>query len=220
MIVARSVSLFLPMERQGDAILENINMNVDKGTYWSVFGPEGSGKSSLMLVLALLERPSLGELLFSGHSVSSMSSATLEKFRRGRVGFIGRQYALMNGISVAENIELPLVYLNYSRKERKLRVAEVAELLKISHLLSEKAELLNMLQVQLTALARAIVAGPDLLVADEPTALMNSRYSSEFMDALEVIHDDGTTLVHGTSSLFLAERAIRRTEIYDGHLIG
>lgn len=216
MIVLRNMNY----SSMGNPILENINLTIEKGEYLSICGAEGSGKSSLLMLLGLFDRPSTGELLFLGQDVARMSNRRLETIRRGNIGYIGNRYTLLRGYGVEENIALPLVYLNYAKVDRRRMVARVLEMLNISHLANVKADDLNLLQVQLVTLGRAVVANPHLLVADEPTGLVNSRYANDLMTALGVVNDHGITLVHGTSSSYLAERAIRKVELFDGHLIG
>ncbi len=219
MIVAKNMSFSLSQGRTGESILENINLTIDKGSYVSVCGAEGSGKSSLLMVLGLYERPTAGELYFLGQEVSQMSNRRLETVRRGNIGYVGHQFTLLKGYDVVENMALPLVYLNYGKSERRRMVARILELLGIGHLASLKVEELNMLQVQLVTLGRAVVANPHLLIADEPTGMVNSRHANEFVEVLNLVNDQGITVVHGTSSSFLADKAIRKIELYDGHLI-
>lgn len=219
MIVAKNMSFSLSEGRGGESILENINLTIDKGSYISVCGTEGSGKSSLLMVLGLYERPTGGELYFLGQEVSQMSNRRLETVRRGNIGYVGHQFTLLKGYDVVENMALPLVYLNYGKSDRRRMVARILELLGIAHLANLKVEELNMLQVQLVTLGRAVVANPHLLVADEPTGMINSRYANEFVEALNLVNDQGITVVHATSSSFLADKAIRKIELYDGHLI-
>lgn len=219
MIVARNMNFSLSVGRPGDSILENINLTIDKGSYLSVCGAEGSGKSSLLMLLGLFERPSSGELFFLGQEVTHMSNRRLETVRRGNIGYIGHQFTLLKGYDVVENMALPLVYLNYGKSDRRRMVARIMEMLGIAHLASLKVEELNMLQSQLVTLGRAVVANPHLLIADEPTGMVNSRYANDFMVALNIVNEQGITVVHGTSSSFLADKAIRKIELYDGHLI-
>ncbi len=219
MIVARNMNFSLSEGRAGESILENINLTIDKGSYLSVCGAEGSGKSSLLMLLGLYERPSSGELYFLGQDVSQMSNRRLETIRRGNIGYVGHRYTLLKGYDVVENMSLPLVYLNYGKSDRRRMVGRIMELLGIGHLSNLKVEDLNMLQVQLVTLGRAVVANPHLLIADEPTAMVNSRYVNDFMAALGLVNDQGITVVHGTSSSYLADKAIRKIELYDGHLI-
>ncbi len=220
MIVARNMSFSLSGGRAGESILENINLTVDKGAYLSVFGAEGSGKSSLLMLLGLYERPSSGELTFLGQDVTQMSKRRIETIRRGNIGYIGHQFALLKESGVVENIALPLIYLNYGKLDRRRMVARIMDLLGIAHLAGQRVDNLNMMQIQLVTLARAVVANPHLLIADEPAGMINSRYHNDFMDALAKVNDQGITIVHGTSSSFLAEMAIRKVELFDGHIIG
>jgi|ADurb_Oil_02_Slu_FD_contig_31_2885398_length_970_multi_2_in_0_out_0_1 putative ABC transport system ATP-binding protein len=220
MIVTKNISFIQSENRPDNIVLENINLSIEKGTYVSVCGPEGSGKTSLILILGLFDRPTSGELIFDGHAVSGLNNRQLESLRKANVGYIGHKYSLLDSYNVRENIELPLIYQKKSSMERTRMADKVIDMLKLGNLLRQKPENLSMLQVQLVTLARAVVASPKLLIADEPTAMLNSRFGSDFMNALDKVYDTGITIVHATSSLGLAEKAIRKIELFDGHLIG
>ncbi len=220
MIVAKNVSFIQSNNRPDNIVLDNINLNIGNGAYVSVFGPEGSGKSSLLLLLGLFEKPASGELYFDGTEVSQLSVRRLEALRRKNVGYIGHNYSLLDSYSVRENLELPLVYQRRSSAERKVMVDRVVDMLKLGNIIKMKTGGLSMLHVQLLTLGRAIVASPRVLIADEPTGMLNSRYAGDFMDALDAVYDTGTTIIHATSSLALADKALRKIELFDGHLIG
>ncbi len=220
MIVAKNMCFSLSGGRIGESILENINLTVDKGAYLSIFGAEGSGKSSLLMLLGIFERPTSGELSFLGQDVMTMTDRRIETIRRGNIGYLGHQMSLLKGYDVFENVALPLVYLNYGISDRRRMVARILDSLGIGHLWNKKVDDLNMFQIQLVTLGRAIVANPHLLIADEPAGMINSRYQNDFMEALSKVNEQGITVIHGTSSSFLADMAVRKIELYDGHIIG
>ncbi len=219
MIIVRNVSVVQLGERPDNVILENINLNIEPGDYLSVCGPEGSGKTSLLLLLGLFDRPSSGELIFNNVNVSKLSNSKLELMRRNNVGYVGNKYSLLDSYSVGENVELPLVYRNQRSGMRKSMVKHTLDIFNVGHLVNRKVTTISMLEVQLVTLARAIVARPEIIIADEPTGMLNSHHTDDFMNALDAVCDSGISIVHGTSSGTLADKAVRRVNLFDGHLI-
>lgn len=199
--------------------LSNVNLDIGKGEYVSIYGPSGSGKTSLFNILGLLDEPTLGEVFFMDREVGSLDERQRTRIRRGNIGFVFQQFNLVEELTVQENIELPMIYYNYTRKERNLRVKEVMERFRLSHKKNEFPQQLTNLQQQTTSLARAVVFSPSLLLADEPTGDLDSTSGAEIMELLSTINESGVSLVLFTHSLHEAQKAQRMVQIFDGHIV-
>jgi putative ABC transport system ATP-binding protein len=200
-------------------VLINVNIDIGDGEYVAVAGPSGSGKSTLFNILGLLEQPDQGELFFMGREVSVLSDRYRIKLRRGHIGYVFRQFNLVDELTVAENIELPLLYLSLSRKQRKEMVNESLFRFKLDHIRKSFPRQLTGLQQQVTALARAAVFNPSLLLADEPTGNLNSTGGNEILELLSTINEAGTTVVVFTNSMQDAQKTQRIIQLFDGHVV-
>ncbi|WP_430812122.1 MULTISPECIES: ABC transporter ATP-binding protein [unclassified Carboxylicivirga] len=200
-------------------VLQNVNIDIEQGEYVAILGPSGSGKSSLINTIGLIEKPSAGELFFMDHEVSRLSERQRSNLRRGGIGFIFQNFGLIKELKVYENIELPLQYLRYNKKERQQKVEAVLAGLQISHLRQYFPDQLPALQKQLVAIARAVVSKPDLIVADEPTGSLSSSDGNRVMEVLSSLNEEGYTLVVATHSALEAERAQRIIQLFDGHVV-
>ncbi len=199
--------------------LSNVNLDVGKGEYVAVFGPSGAGKTTLFNILGLLSSPTSGDVFFQGREVGSLSEKLRTRIRRGNIGFVFKQFNLVDELTVQENIELPLIYQNKSFKERKTGVADTLERFKISHKRNNYPKQLTNLQQQTVALARSVVFGPKLLLAIEPTGNLDSTGGSVIMELLSGINETGVSVVLFTHSLREAHKAQRIIQIFDGHVV-
>ena len=200
-------------------VLSNININIKNGEYVGISGPSGSGKTSLLSLLGLVEPPTSGEIFFMDINTSQKKEHQRAKLRRGNIGFIFQESNLIDELTVYENIELPLVYLRYKRKEKIKLVEEILIKLNLIHLRNRYPEQLDTEQQQKTAIARAIITNPALLIADEPTGALNSKSGDNILKILSGLNEEGMTIVLATHSAQVADHVQRVIQIFDGHVI-
>jgi putative ABC transport system ATP-binding protein len=199
--------------------LETVTLEIREGEFVAVMGPSGCGKSTLLNIVALLDAPTSGRYLLGEVDVSAATETELTEIRRGNIGFIFQSFNLIDELSVFENVELPLLCLNVPRRKRHVRVREVLELLGLMHRAKHRPPQLSGGQQQKVAIARACVAEPRLIVADEPTGNLDTQSGLEVMDMLEVLNQQGTTVLMVTHSPAHAERAGRVLRMLDGRLV-
>ncbi|MCD4735061.1 MAG: ABC transporter ATP-binding protein [Bacteroidales bacterium] len=199
--------------------LNSVNFEVKQGEFVAVMGPSGCGKSTLLNILGLLDNPSGGMYYFGGNEVSKFSEKQRARLRKENIGFVFQNFNLIDELKVYENVELPLIYLRMKSSERKQRVEEVLEYMKISHRKKHFPLQLSGGQQQRVAVARAVVANPKLILADEPTGNLDSAHGQEVMNLLEELNNNGTTLVIVTHSQRDAEYAQRIVRLFDGQII-
>lgn len=199
--------------------LDRVNLDIQPGEFVSIMGPSGCGKSTLLNLLGLLDRPSRGQLSFLGRDVSALSERERARLRKGTIGFVFQNFNLIDELTVAENVELPLLYLKIRPAERALRVQAALERVGIQHRRDHHPQQLSGGQQQRVAIARAIVANPALLLADEPTGNLDSRNGDEIMGLLAELNRAGTTIVMVTHSAIDAEFSQRTIYLYDGQVV-
>jgi putative ABC transport system ATP-binding protein len=199
--------------------VNNVNLQIEQGEFVAIMGPSGCGKSSLLNIIGLLDNPTEGEYVFDGHNVSELREMQRTKFRKGNIGFVFQSFNLIDELSVYENVELPLVYLRIKASERKRRVKEVLDRMKISHREKHFPQQLSGGQQQRVAIARAIVINPKLILADEPTGNLDSKNGHEVMKLLADLNKEGATIVMVTHSDRDAGFAHRVINLFDGHII-
>ena len=201
------------------AALTNVNFSVDGGEFVSIMGPSGSGKSTLLNLLGLLDQPSSGQLYFEGVNVSRYSERQRTTLRKTAIGFVFQSFNLIDELTVSENVELPLLYLGLSSRERKKRVSEVLDHMAIAHRRDRFPQQLSGGQQQRVAVARAVVARPRLILADEPTGNLDSAHGDEVIALLTDLNRAGTTIVMVTHSTHYAECSHRTVVLLDGHIV-
>ena len=199
--------------------LNNINFEVKKGDFTAIMGPSGCGKSTLLNVLGLLDNPSGGKMYFDGTEVSKFKEKNRTELRKGNIGFVFQSFNLIDELSVYENVELPLIYLKKSSRERKTLVNNVLERMQIGHRAKHFPQQLSGGQQQRVAIARAVVANPKLILADEPTGNLDSANGEEVMKLLTDLNNEGTTIIMVTHSPAHAEKAHRIVQLFDGHIV-
>jgi putative ABC transport system ATP-binding protein len=182
-------------------------------------GPSGCGKSTLLNIVGLLDNPSQGEFYFNGEEISTYSERKRADIRKANIGFVFQSFNLIDELTVYENIELPLIYLKYSPSERKKRVEEVMENMKIMHRRNHFPQQLSGGQQQRVAISRAVVAKPKLILADEPTGNLDSANGTEVMTLLSNLNEAGTTVIMVTHSPLDAEYAHRVIQLFDGQIV-
>jgi putative ABC transport system ATP-binding protein len=199
--------------------LNNVNLNVQEGEYVAIMGPSGCGKSTLLNVLGMIDNPSSGEYHFLGKEISKYSERQRANLRKANIGFVFQSFNLIDELTVFENVELPLLYLGFSASERKKRVNEVLEQMEIMARSNHFPQQLSGGQQQRVAVARAIVARPKLILADEPTGNLDSAHGEEVMRIMGELHEAGTTIVMVTHSPAYAEYSHRTIHLFDGHIV-
>lgn len=199
--------------------LNNVNVEIKEGEFVAIMGPSGCGKSTLLNLLGLLDNPSEGEYHFVGHEVSKYSERQRANLRKQNIGFVFQSFNLIDELTVFENVELPLLYLGVSAAERKKRVTEVLENMQIMHRKNHFPQQLSGGQQQRVAVARAVVANPKVILADEPTGNLDSSHGEEVMNLLRDLNNNGTTIVMVTHSPTDAEYANRVIHLFDGHVV-
>jgi putative ABC transport system ATP-binding protein len=201
--------------------LENINLAVEKGEFISVMGPSGCGKSTLLNMIGLLDKPTAGTVSILDTDCSSMSDTAQAHFRNANIGFVFQSFHLIPSLSVAANVELPLIYRSgLSASQRRQRVEQVLERLGMSHRIKHLPSQLSGGQCQRVAIARAIVGGPQIILADEPTGNLDSKMGAEVMELLHRLNqEDGTTIVMVTHNEVQAQDTDRIVRFFDGRII-
>ncbi len=199
--------------------LNKVSLEITPGEFVAVMGPSGCGKSTLLNILGLLDNPTSGELYFSEQEVSKYSERNRTNLRKGSIGFVFQSFNLIDELTVYENVELPLLYMKVSGSERRKKVDEVLERMKIVHRKKHFPQQLSGGQQQRVAIARAVVTRPMLILADEPTGNLDSANGEEVMNLLTELNKDGTTIVMVTHSPTDAEYAHRIVQLFDGHIV-
>lgn len=199
--------------------LNHVNIEVHEGEFVSITGPSGCGKSTLLNVLGLLDNPNGGKYYFMDNEVSRYSERKRTDLRKANIGFVFQSFNLIDELTVFENVELPLLYIGITSAERKKRVKEVLVQTGIDHRINHFPQQLSGGQQQRVAVARAVVARPKIILADEPTGNLDSKHGEEVMDLLTDLHQAGTTIVIVTHSPDYAKRAQRSIQLLDGNLV-
>ncbi|CCH03384.1 ABC transporter related protein [Fibrella aestuarina BUZ 2] len=199
--------------------LNGINMDVRDGEFVAIMGPSGCGKSTLLNILGLLDNPSDGQYNFYGTEVSRLSERQRAELRKGSIGFVFQSFNLIDELTVYENVELPLLYLKTPADERKVRVEAALNRMNIMHRRNHFPQQLSGGQQQRTAIARAVVAKPKLILADEPTGNLDSKNGEEVMKLLGELNDEGTTIIMVTHSPYDAGFAHRTVNLFDGKVV-
>jgi putative ABC transport system ATP-binding protein len=199
--------------------LNKVNITVEKGEFVAIMGPSGCGKSTLLNILGLLDTPSGGQYYFNGEEVAKYREKQRTNLRKGNIGFVFQSFNLIDELTVYENVELPLLYLKVSPAERRKKVGDVLERMKITHRKKHFPQQLSGGQQQRVAIARAVVTRPQLILADEPTGNLDSANGEEVMGLLTELNNEGTTIIMVTHSPSDADKAHRIVQLFDGHIV-
>ncbi len=198
--------------------LANMNFTVENGEYVAIMGESGSGKTTLLNILAALDKPTGGEVLLGGRSIVEIKDKELSAFRRDNLGFVFQDFNLLDNFSIKDNILLPLVLQGKAVSEMEQRIAPIAERLGITELLSKYPYEVSGGQKQRTAVARAIITNPQIILADEPTGALDSKATAGLLRVFRDINSDGQTLLMVTHSTKAASHAGRVLFIKDGEV--
>ncbi len=199
--------------------LNGIDMHVKPGEFAAIMGPSGCGKSTLLNILGLLDNPSEGSYVFNDVEVAKMTERQRANLRKGNIGFVFQSFNLIDELTVFENVELPLLYLQTPKGERKIKVETALERMNIMHRRNHFPQQLSGGQQQRVAIARAVVANPKLILADEPTGNLDSANGEAVMDLLRELNQEGTTIVMVTHSPHDAGYAHRIINLFDGRVV-
>jgi putative ABC transport system ATP-binding protein len=219
MISAKGLQKVYTTDEVETTALNNVNIRIERGEFVAIMGPSGCGKSTLLNIMGLLDNPSGGEYHFVDHEVSKYSERQRADLRKKNIGFVFQSFNLIDELTVYENVELPLFYLGTSSKKRGERVGEVLDRMGIAHRKNHFPQQLSGGQQQRVAVARAIVAKPALILADEPTGNLDSAHGAEVMKLLTQLNEAGTTIVMVTHSAHDSEYSHRVIHLFDGHVV-
>jgi putative ABC transport system ATP-binding protein len=201
------------------AALANVSLEIKAGEFVAVMGPSGCGKSTLLNIIGMIDTPSAGHYLFLGEDVASYPERRLAELRKRNLGFIFQSFNLLDDLTVYENIELPLLYLNVPRSQRRDRVREVLELVDLEARARHKPAQLSGGQQQRVAVARAVVGDPKLILADEPTGNLDTRNGEEVLNMIDILNSQGATVLMVTHSPEQGRRAHRVVDMLDGRVV-
>ena len=199
--------------------LNQVNFEIKEGEFVSIMGPSGCGKSTLLNILGLLDSPNGGSYYFIDEEVSGYSERQRAELRNANIGFVFQSFNLIDELTVFENVELPLLYLGIAGSQRKERVEQVLDDLQVMHRRNHFPQQLSGGQQQRVAVARAVVAEPKIILADEPTGNLDSKHGDEVMEMLTELNDHGTTIVMVTHSPSYAEFSHRIIHLFDGQVV-
>ncbi|EJW17942.1 ABC transporter ATP-binding protein [Paenibacillus alvei] len=199
--------------------LSNLNLTIREGEFVGIMGPSGSGKTTFLNVVSTIDKPTSGEVLIGGSNAHALNKRKLALFRRRQLGFVFQDFNLLQTLTVKENIVFPLTLENVSIKEQEQRVQAIAEKLGIKQILDKRTYEISGGQCQRTAIARAMIHHPQLLLADEPTGNLDSKSAKDVLEMMEKINkEDGTTMMMVTHDAFAASYCDRVIFIKDGSL--
>ena len=200
----------------GVEALRDVSLRIDQGEYVAIMGHSGSGKSTMLNILGALDRPTRGRYHLQEQDVSWMSDAQLSEVRNLRIGFVFQSFNLIPGLSILQNIEIPLFYRGVPRRMRHPRSVEMAEMVGLGDRMDHRPAELSGGQQQRVAVARALVNDPLILVADEPTGNLDTHTASEILDLFDALHARGRTIIMVTHEDHVAAHAHRIVTLRDG----
>lgn len=219
MIALQHISKWYTIGGKPSFVLKDINLTIEEGEFLSIMGPSGSGKSTLLNIIGMLDQPNEGRYEFAGQSVFDLREKHRQELYKKNIGFIFQAYHLIDELTMYENIETPLLYQNVKSSERKAMVGDMLDRFNIVGKKDLFPSQLSGGQQQLVGIARALIAKPRLLLADEPTGNLNSKQGEEIMQLFKQLNeDDGITIVQVTHSEKNAEYGSRKIDLLDGRI--
>ena len=216
MIQLRNLEKFYDTRAGRTYVLRRINLDIKQGEFVTVMGPSGAGKSTILAILGMLDSAWQGEFFFVENAVHRMKPKQRVELNKQYIGFVFQQYHLLDSLTVAENLDIPLSYRNIKRSERQ---AIVADTLDRFQMVGKKDLFPNQLsggQQQLVAVARAVIADPKVILADEPTGNLHSSQGREIMELFKKLNDGGATIIQVTHSETNAAYGDRIIQLFDG----
>jgi ABC-type lipoprotein export system ATPase subunit len=219
MIKLRNVERFYEAGYGRSYVLRRINLDIKEGEFLTIMGPSGAGKSTLLSILGMLDGAWSGEFEFAGHEVHRMKPKDRVELNKRYIGFVFQSYHLIDNLTVYENLDIPLSYRNIKGSQR---AAMVCDTLDRFHIVAKRDLYPSQLsggQQQLVAVARAVIANPKLILADEPTGNLHSSQGKEIMELFQKLHGEGTTIVQVTHSDVNASYSQRTIQLADGWMV-
>ena len=205
--------------RNGDQelqVLKNINLQVEEGEFLAIMGPSGSGRSTLMNIIGMLDRPSSGTYHLDGKEVARLGEKKSAKVRNQEIGFVFQQFFLLSKLNALQNVELPLIYAGVSQSKRKALAEQYLEKVELGTRMHHLPSELSGGQKQRVAIARALVNRPSIILADEPTGALDTKTGEQIMELLTELNKEGKTIIMVTHEPEIAAYAKRQIVIRDG----
>ena len=218
MIIFQDISKIYCIGSEKVCALSHANLHIYPGEFVSIIGPSGSGKSTMMNIMGCLDTADKGQYLLDGLSVKDCTEQELTRIRSQKIGFIFQSFNLIGNMTAEENVELPLIYQKLPSKERKERVHDALERVRLYERRSHKPGQLSGGQQQRIAIARAMASQPSLYLADEPTGNLDSATGYQIMEIFHALHNRGNTIVLITHDETVAAQADRSIRIKDGYM--
>ena len=219
MIKIENLTKIFRTEEVETVALNGVSLEVREGEFVAIMGPSGCGKSTLLSILGLLDNPDEGNYYLAGEEVGHLRERERTMHRKGNIGFVFQSFNLIDELTVEENVELQLKYLDVPKAERQERVVEILRKVNLSHRAKHYPQQLSGGQQQRVAIARAVIGKPKLILADEPTGNLDSKNGKEVMELLSQLHDEGSTIVMVTHSHHDATYAGRIINLFDGQVV-
>ena len=216
MIEIRNVEKFYESGAGKTFVLRRISMDIKQGDFVTIMGPSGAGKSTLLAILGMLDSSWQGEYYFLSEPVHKMKPKDRVEINKRYIGFVFQQYHLLDSLTVYENLDIPLSYRNIKRSERQSIVADTLDRFQIVGKKDLYPNQRSGGQQQLVAVARAVIANPRLILADEPTGNLHSSQGKEIMDLFKKLNEEGATIVQVTHSEFNATYGNKLVNLFDG----
>lgn len=218
-IELKNIHKFFGQEKNKVHVLKGINLSIQKGDFAAIIGQSGSGKSTMMNIIGCLDTPTSGSYKINGVEVGKMGKDQLAELRCKTFGFIFQRYNLLNSLKASENAALPAIYLGLNEEDRNKRAIELLKKLDLSNKLNNKPNELSGGQQQRVSIARALMNGGEIILADEPTGALDSKSGEMVMETIKSLHKQGHTIILVTHDSHIASQANRIIEIKDGEII-
>jgi len=200
-------------------VLKQVSLSIAEGEFVGVIGASGSGKTTLMNILGCLDKPTRGRYLLSGQEVSGLKDDSLSSIRNTRIGFVFQSFNLISEMTVLENVEVPLFYMKVPKRKRKDKCLGLLESVGLSHRLDHYPSQLSGGESQRTAIARALVNDPDILLADEPTGNLDTKSGNDILELCHQMNRQGRTIIMVTHNMEIAGELPRTVEMSDGRVL-
>jgi ABC-type lipoprotein export system ATPase subunit len=218
-IALRNIEKSYPVGPQRSYVLRQVTLDIKEGEFVTVMGPSGAGKSTLLSILGMFDGDYTGEYFFDGQPVHGIKPKQRQELGKANVGFVFQQYHLLDDLTVAENLDIPLSYRNVKKSERQSLVADTLDRFQIVGKKDLFPRQLSGGQQQLVAVARAIIAKPKVILADEPTGNLHTEQATEIMELFKALNQAGTTIVQVTHSEANAAYGNRIIRLRDGWVV-